>query len=61
MRAQLPRSPLVMGFGISKPEQARRMSDLVDGFIVGSALVRAGKEGVEAVRELAGTLRRALD
>ena len=53
--------PLVMGFGISKPEQARRMSELVEGFIVGSALVRAGKDGVEAVRELAGTLRRALD
>jgi tryptophan synthase alpha chain len=53
--------PLVMGFGISKPEQARRMNDLLDGFIVGSALVRAGKDGVEAVRELAGTLRRALD
>ncbi len=53
--------PLVMGFGISKPEQARRMNGLVEGFIVGSALVRAGSGGVEAVRELAGTLRRALD
>lgn len=53
--------PLVMGFGIGKPEQARRMNDLVDGFIVGSALVRAGKDGVDAVRDLAGTLRRALD
>ncbi len=61
LRAQLPDTPLVMGFGISRPEQARRMSDLVDGFIVGSALVRAGQGGVEPVRELAGTLRRALD
>ncbi len=61
LRAQLDDVPLVMGFGISKPEQARRMNDLLDGFIVGSALVRAGKDGVEAVRELAGTLRRALD
>ena len=61
LRAQITDVPLVMGFGISKPEQARRMNDLVDGFIVGSALVRAGKEGVAAVRELAGTLRRALD
>lgn len=60
LRAQLPGAPLVMGFGISKPEQARRMSDLVDGFIVGSALVRAGKDGVEAVRELAASLRAAL-
>ncbi len=61
VKAQITDVPLVIGFGISKPEQARRMSDLVDGFIVGSALVRAGKEGVSAVRELAGTLRRALD
>jgi tryptophan synthase alpha chain len=60
LRAQID-LPLVMGFGISKPEQARRMNDLLDGFIVGSALVRAGKDGVEAVRELAGSLRRALD
>lgn len=52
--------PLVMGFGISKPEQARRMNELVDGFIVGSALVKAGKDGVQAVRELAGLLRQAL-
>jgi len=50
-----------MGFGISKPDQARRMNDLLDGFIVGSALVRAGKEGVEPVRELAHSLRQALD
>jgi tryptophan synthase alpha subunit len=37
------------------------MNDLLDGFIVGSALVRAGKDGVGAVRDLAGSLRRALD
>jgi tryptophan synthase alpha chain len=60
LRAQIS-LPLVMGFGISKPEQARRMNDLLDGFIVGSALVKAGKDGVGAVRDLAGSLRRALD
>lgn len=53
--------PLVMGFGISTPEQARSMNDLVNGFIVGSALVRAGKDGVEAARELVTSLRKALD
>lgn len=53
--------PLVMGFGISKPEHARRMNDLVDGFIVGSAMVRAGGQGVEAVRSLTRELRHALD
>jgi tryptophan synthase alpha chain len=53
--------PLVMGFGIGTPEQARAMNGLVDGFAVGSALVRAGKNGVEAVRILAASLRTALD
>lgn len=53
--------PLVLGFGISTPEQARMVGSLMDGFIVGTALVRVGKEGVEAVRALAGSLRRALE
>ena len=52
--------PLVLGFGISTPDHARQVSDLVDGFIVGSALVRAGGEGVAALRELAAALRNAL-
>jgi len=52
--------PLVLGFGISQPGQARAMNGLVDGFIVGSALVKAGAAGVEAVRDLAGRLRDAL-
>lgn len=53
--------PLVLGFGISTPEQARMVAELTEGFIVGSALVREGKKGVEAVRTLARSLRRALD
>lgn len=53
--------PLVMGFGISKPEHARMMTGLVNGFIVGSALVKAAEDGVDAVHDLARTLRQALD
>jgi tryptophan synthase alpha chain len=53
--------PLVLGFGISTPEQARSMNGMVDGFIVGSALVRAGKDGAEPVVKLAASLRAALD
>jgi tryptophan synthase alpha chain len=53
--------PLVLGFGISTPEQARSMNGLVEGFIVGSALVRAGKTGAGDVKALAATLRQALD
>lgn len=52
--------PLVLGFGISTPEQARSMNALVDGFIVGSALVRAGKDGAQPVAALASRLRAAL-
>lgn len=53
--------PLVLGFGISTPEHARMMSQLVEGFIVGSALVRAAGQGTPAVAELACSLRAALD
>ena len=52
--------PLVLGFGISAAEHARQVSRLTDGFIVGSALVRAGKDGADAVRELATVLRNAI-
>ena len=52
--------PLVLGFGISSPEHARKVSGLTDGFIVGSALVRAGGESVEAARELAASMVAAI-
>jgi tryptophan synthase alpha chain len=60
VRAQTDK-PLVLGFGISQPEQARMMNGLTDGFIVGSALVKAGGSGAAAAHELASRLRRALD
>jgi len=44
--------PLVLGFGISSPEHARQVNQLTDGFIVGSALVRAGGQGLAAVQRL---------
>ncbi|GAB4574535.1 MAG: tryptophan synthase subunit alpha [Anaerolineae bacterium] len=53
--------PLVLGFGISTPDHVRMVSRLTDGFIVGSALVRAAESGVAAVRALAAQLRGALD
>lgn len=52
--------PLVLGFGISTPEQVAELSGLVEGYIVGSALVRAARDGgTEAVRQLAASLRQA--
>jgi len=60
IRAQTT-TPLVLGFGISTPEHARAINGLVDGFIVGSALVKLAKNGHQAVSDLARTLRGALD
>ena len=53
--------PVCVGFGISKPEQARRVAALADGVVVGSALVRAAGESVDAALRLASALRRAID
>ncbi|HHW14466.1 MAG TPA: tryptophan synthase subunit alpha [Firmicutes bacterium] len=54
-------NPVLLGFGISTPEQAREAAGLTDGVIVGSALVRlAGEKGVGAACRLAEDLRRAI-
>lgn len=52
--------PIAVGFGISTPEQAANIGSMADGIIVGSALVRAGKEGAADVFTLAKALRNAL-
>ena len=53
--------PLCVGFGISRPEQARAVAKLADGVVVGSAIVRAADESVEAAVALAKSLRRGID
>jgi tryptophan synthase alpha chain len=55
--------PVAVGFGISTGDQARAVSELADGVIVGTRLVRAASEGGPAavgslVEELAEALRR---
>ena len=43
--------PCAIGFGISTPEQARKMSEISDGVIVGSAIVKIVEEyGVNSIK-----------
>lgn len=53
--------PVCVGFGISRPEQARTVGRLADGVVVGSAIVRAAGEGVDRAVALARSLREAID
>lgn len=53
--------PVCVGFGISRPEQARTVAGMADGVIVGSAVVRAAGEGVDRALALVASLRAAID
>ena len=55
--------PLCVGFGISRPEQARRIAGLADGIIVGSRLIQLMEEdeSLASAERLVIELRRALD
>ncbi len=55
--------PLAVGFGISTPQQAAAIGQIVDGVIVGSALLKAaGQAGdpVKAAGDFVGGLKKAL-
>ena len=53
--------PLCVGFGISAPEQAKRVAQIADGVIVGSRLIQLMEEDTELVRGFMEGLRNALD
>jgi tryptophan synthase alpha chain len=53
--------PICVGFGVSRPEQAQAVALLADGVVVGSAIVRAADEKVDAAITLAASLRAAID
>ncbi len=63
IRAANPEIPCAVGFGISTPEQVKAMSDLSDGAIVGSAIVKRiaarGRDSVPEVAELVGRMKAA--
>lgn len=53
--------PVAVGFGVSTPDQARRLAQVADGVVVGSALMDAlGRGGVEGAVGLAVELMDAL-
>lgn len=53
--------PVVVGFGISTPEQAADVAAVADGVVVGSALIdRCEQAGAEGVQEFVAALRGAM-
>ncbi len=58
------RIPCAIGFGISTPEQAKKMADISDGAIVGSAIVklleRYGKDAPSYIGEYVKQMKAAL-
>jgi tryptophan synthase alpha chain len=57
----LTSTPLLVGVGISTPEQAAAACEFADGVVVGSALVRCLLDGdPQGMLELAGSFRKAV-
>ena len=56
--------PCAIGFGISTPEQARKMADVADGVIVGSAIIKLlekhGKDSPRYVGEYVRSMKDAI-
>lgn len=54
------RTPVAVGFGVSRPEAAHQLAHLADGVIVGSAIVERAADGAEALQTFTRALRNAL-
>ena len=56
--------PCAIGFGISTPEQARKMADIADGAIVGSAIIKLlekyGKDAPSYIGDYVKEMKAAL-
>jgi len=59
---QRARQPLCVGFGISSPEEARRVAKVADGVIVGSRIIQLLEENepAEKVRTFVESMKGAL-
>ena len=53
--------PVAAGFGVRSATQARTLAAKADGVVVGSALIRAGSESVQALGELVRDLRQGTE
>ena len=60
---RVTKHPLCVGFGISTPEDARRVAASADGIVVGSALLKIVERGgsPKDVERFVASLRRAID
>lgn len=58
-------TPCAVGFGISTPEQAKQMSLVSDGIIIGSAIVKIvaqhGRDSIEPVKEYIHEIKSAIE
>ena len=56
--------PCAIGFGISTPEQAKKMAEISDGAIVGSAIIKLldkhGKDAPKYVGEYVKSMKDAI-
>ncbi len=53
VKSNAPKNPVLVGFGISNPDDARRAAEHADGVIIGSALIKrllAGEKAGESCR-----------
>lgn len=57
-------TPCAIGFGISNPEQAKKMSDISDGAIIGSAIIKLiekyGKDSAKPVGEFVKSVKQEM-
>jgi tryptophan synthase alpha chain len=60
---QKAKQPLCVGFGVSRPAQAKRVAATADGVIVGSRLIQLIEEDatLDSLRAFVSSLRQALD
>jgi tryptophan synthase alpha chain len=53
--------PVAVGFGVSRPDHAAEVARIADGVVVGSAIVKAAGESVDAAAKLTAAMRAAID